>query len=242
MSARRCPHCGGLVAADLEWCGQCLNRLSTTPAGRGASDGTPSLNGDARPPAVQRSHLGGAADAVGRPAGATAPRPSGMQTPDVRVEEGRIVWVCPVCSGENPMETQRCVTCGTPFGRLFQEPGPASRVTPRGAAGLSLLFPGVGHIAGRRVADGVARAVVFAFTLTMFVSILVSARGTFGPLLLMFGLAAGLIYGATPMDAARAVRGEPPVLTTRMLLIGATAMLGLATVVLVVGGSRLAPG
>lgn len=179
---------------------------------------------------------------MGRPAGTRPQRPSGMQTPDVRVEEGRIVWVCPVCSGQNELEVQRCATCGTPFGKLFHEAGPASRVTPRGAAGLSLLFPGAGHIAARRVADGVARAVVFAFTLTMFVSILLSARGTLGPLLLMFGLAAGLIYGATPVDAARAVRGEPPVLTTRILLIGATVMLGLATVVLVVGGSRLAPG
>jgi hypothetical protein len=161
----------------------------------------------------------------------------------VRVDEGRIVWVCPMCSDENPMESQACTTCGTPFGRLFEEPGPPPRVSARGAAALSLVFPGIGHIVARHAADGLARAVVFAFTLTMFVTILGSpSGGPLTPLLILFGMASALVYATTPADAARAVRGEPPILATRVLLIGATGLLAAATLVLVLGGPGLTGG
>ena len=241
MTTRRCPTCGGLVGADLEWCGQCFTRLddrasetSGTVVGEGpTSDTTPSGNGHGPRPEVSIS----------------TPVPgqvrAGGQVTEVRVEEGRILWTCPLCASENPLEAKTCTRCGTPFGKLFEEPEPAPPVSAERAVALSLLFPGSGHIAARKVAEGVARGIVFAFALTMVLAILVAGGGLGGPLtplLLLFGGAGGIVYAASAVDAARAVRGDPPVLGTRVLLIGATVLLGLAVVVLVLGGSRLSGG
>jgi hypothetical protein len=254
VTARRCPSCGGLVGADLEWCGQCLTRLDRQePEPSTASEPEPGHELEPSPgpgveplsadPASPNGH--GATGAVpeprtGGPAGPA--RHAGLAASDVRVEAGQVLWSCPLCAAENPIAVRNCGRCGTPFGRLFEEPEPPARVSPERAAGLSLVFPGAGHVAARKVADGLARAVVFAFTLTMVLAILFAGGGIGGPLtplLVLFGGASAIVYGATAVDAARAVRKDPPILTTRMLLIGATVLLGLAVVVLVLGGSRL---
>jgi hypothetical protein len=264
VSTRRCPSCGGLVSADLEWCSQCFTRLDDRISGTSGTAARESPATAAEPPDPSTSEASAETtvtptpDATPSPNGhggprsaATGPKPAASpfraagQATEVRVEEGRILWTCPLCGSENPLETESCARCGTPFGKLFEEPEAAPPVSAERAAALSLLFPGAGHVAARRVADGVARGIVFALALTMVLAILVAGGGLGGPLtplLLLFGGAGAIVYAASAVDAARAVRGDSPVLGTRVLLIGATVLLGLAVVVLVLGGSRLSGG
>ena len=163
--------------------------------------------------------------------------------PSLRVEDGEVLWSCPACGGENALDVRACTRCGTPFGKLFEVAEPPPPVTAERAAALSLLFPGVGHIAARRVPDGLARAVVFAFTLGMALAILLGGGlgGPLLPLLILFLGASACLYLATSVDAYRSVTGDPPVLTTRMLLIGATVLMVLATGVLILSGGRAGP-
>lgn len=235
MSTRRCPACGGLVSADLEWCSQCFTRFDdegpeTAPQGEAtATGGEPA---------------GPGSPAEGSPPPPRAPAKAGTgEGGAVRVvEEGRVLWDCPVCGQENDLDTSVCSRCGTTFGRLFEEPEPPPRTSPQRAAALSLLVPGAGHVVAGRVAEGVARAVIFAFALGMVVAILAAGGGLGGPLVplvVLFVGAAATLYVATAVDAYRAVRREPPVMSTRLLLIGATVLLMVAVAVLIIGGQRL---
>lgn len=233
MSTRRCPACGGLVSADLEWCSQCFTRFDhagpETAPEEEAAEGEPA---------------GRESPAAGRPAEAGGPAKAGTgEGRAVRVvEEGRVLWDCPGCGQDNDLDTSVCSRCGTTFGRLFEEPTPPPRTSPGRAALLSLLVPGAGHVAAGHAAEGVARAVVFAFTLGMVVAILAAGGGLGGPLVPLVALfvgAAATLYLATAVDAYRAVRREPPVLSTRLLFIGATVLLLVVVAVLIIGGQRL---
>jgi hypothetical protein len=235
MSTRRCATCGGLVSADLEWCSQCFTRFDAA----GPATAGPATAEEEQ--ATEEAALRAASPPVaGRPANAT---PGTGQRAVRVVEEGRILWDCPVCGQENDLDTGVCSRCGTTFGRLFEEPEAPPRISPQRAAMLSLLVPGAGHVAGGHVADGLARGVIFAFALGMVVAILAAGSGLGGPLVplvVLFMGAAATLYLATAVDAYRAVRREAPVLSTRMLLIGATALLLVAVAVLILGGSSLA--
>ena len=110
------------------------------------------------------------------------------------------------------------------------------------AVRLSLLFPGVGHIAGGRTADGVARAVIFGWCFLTLLAMLVM-RGGFrsGPLLplvLIYVGAAGGLYGITAMDAGRAAEGDPPLLSSRVLLYGVGGLILLTVAIMFVLGAR----
>jgi len=107
---------------------------------------------------------------------------------------------------------------------------------------FSLLFPGLGHFVTGRGAEGVARAVIFAYAAASAVTILVATGGKPGPFLSLVAasvvVAVGL-YGVSAMDAARAARGEPPLLGSRILLYGGAGLILLTVVVLLVAGFRV---
>jgi hypothetical protein len=154
-----------------------------------------------------------------------------------------LVWTCPRCDLVNPIETRICTRCGARFESLFVRPdqGPA-RADPGRAARLSLLFPGAGHIAIGRTADGVARAVVFGWIALTVLAMLVM-RGGFrpGPLLpvmLLYLASAAAVYGFTAVDARRAAEGEPPLLTSRILLYGVGALILLTVGIMFLLGVR----
>jgi hypothetical protein len=132
--------------------------------------------------------------------------------------------------------------CGTPFSRLFEGESTGPQVNPGRAVGLSLLFPGAGHLVLGRTAEGVARAVVFGYALAIVVSILVArvggGIGPFLPLLLVSAVAGVGLYAVTAVDAGRIARGERPVLATRALLYGAVGLMLMTVAVLVILGSR----
>jgi hypothetical protein len=223
VTVRRCSNCGGLVGPDVEWCGQCYARVEPMWA-------------EPAPERRQGSTEPGSAPEPSARGAAAAPR-------GLRVDAEGIVWTCPTCGSENPLDASACDRCGTRFGRLFETEAPPPRISAERAAILSLVYPGIGHLVSGKLADGMARAVVFAFSLGMVLAILLGGRALGGPLVPLLVLFIGVsatLYVATAVDAYRAVRGEPPVLSTRLLLIGATVLLLTAMVVLILGGSRLA--
>jgi hypothetical protein len=128
---------------------------------------------------------------------------------------------------------------------LFQEEAPRPEIPPGRAVRFSLLFPGLGHAVAGRVAEGVARAVVFAYAAGTGISVVVARSGLglgpFLPLMLLGFASAAFLYAATAVDAGRAVRGDRPVLTTRMLLYGAVALMLITVAVLVFLGIRASP-
>jgi hypothetical protein len=154
------------------------------------------------------------------------------------------VWDCPTCSTENPIEATFCRACGTTFGSLLREPEAPERSDPGRATMYSLLFPGLGHGAAGHGAEGAARAVIFAYAAATAIIILVmtgGGPGPFLPLLIASILVAGGLYVFSAVDAGRVARGEPPVVTPRILLYGGAGLILLTVVVLVVVGLRAGP-
>jgi RNA polymerase subunit RPABC4/transcription elongation factor Spt4 len=209
MSERRCPSCGGLVAADAEWCGQCLAPLGDgAPASAAAQRGAPG-----RAPASVTERF------------------------ERREDSGTVsVWRCPACEADNPLDANACRVCGTSFASIFDEPsrtGPA--VTPASAAAWSLLLPGLGHwLAGRR-ADAAARFVLAAWVGGALV-VLVASRsgkqglGSIGALVVLFSIAVLGLWVEATVDARRVALGMGPVVSTRALLWASVALVGLSIV------------
>jgi ribosomal protein L40E/TM2 domain-containing membrane protein YozV len=248
VTSGRCPNCGGLVRPDAEWCGQCFTRLDRSPS-------PPEGESSTRPQVPGPSPSGGAAPVAGTPDGPTRPAPSGA---DVRGLEGRtpvasssgrrvratdegIVWACPTCDSENPIEATSCRTCGTPFGRLLEEKPPRPRVASGRAVAFSLLFPGLGHFVAGRGAEGLARAVLFAYAVATAVTILLATEGRPGPFLSLLAASAVVaiaLYAVSAVDAGRAAGGQPALFGSRVLLYGGAALILLTVIVLVVVGIR----
>lgn len=241
MTSRRCPNCGGLVGADAEWCTQCLTRLDRAA---GASPPAPAVPA----PEIPAGPPGGEIPPPppppppGQPTGGpVAPPPQSAAGRPIRTSKRGLVWACPTCHRENPIEAMSCEVCGTPFGTLLKEPEVAPRSDPGRAMAYSLLFPGLGHVVAGRAADGVARAVIFAYAAATAIIILVMTGGGPGPflsLLVASALVAVSLYVVSAMDAARVARGEPPQVTARILLYGGAGLILLTVVVLVVVGLR----
>jgi hypothetical protein len=164
----------------------------------------------------------------------------------IKAQGDALAWTCPTCGNENAIEAQACAACGTPFATLFAESEARPATEPGRAQALSLLFPGLGHAAAGRGAEGLARAVAFLWLAGSAVAILVIRRGLglgpFLPLVLLLLSAAVVLYAFTAVDARRAAEGRPPMLTTRMLMYGVTGMILLTVLVLVVTGIRASRG
>jgi hypothetical protein len=232
VSERRCPTCGGLVGADAEWCGQCFARLD--------EPGPPEEVVAAPTAALVPDEPVLAATPQARPAGSTAGETG------IRVEGDLVVWDCPRCGTENPIEASACTACGAAFGQLFEEEEARPTVRPGRAARLSILFPGLGHAAVGRRAEGVARAVVFGYAAATMVAILVmrggSGLGPFMALFLLCSAAAAAFYVLAAVDAARLAGGDPPILSSRGLLYGAVGLVLVTVTVLVITGIRASRG
>jgi hypothetical protein len=242
MTERRCPNCGGLVGQGAAWCGQCLTPLGENvpvsaeppkpePAQVEKSD-RPMANGQVVSEDIVPDQ---------EPAPPVPPRTKKSSGRFRAVGEG-LLWVCPECDMENPIEASACGRCGTHFRSLFHQGPVRPSVEPGRAAALSLVFPGLGHRALGRSAEGLARAVVFLWTIGMGLAILATAgaegAGPFRALLLVLFAAAAIVYATTATDARRIARGEEPMMSSRILLYGSTGLMFVIVVMLVVSGMR----
>ncbi len=173
-----------------------------------------------------------------RPASPTKPA-QGLGERMILSRGDRIVWACPTCATENPIDNPICSACGTPFRQVLQEPEDKIEVDPGRAAMFSLFFPGVGHFLVGRRGEGIARGVVFTFAmLTGLVSLGAVTRGSGGLYLMLMLLslgAAAAIYVVSTLDAGRAANGEPPLLPSRVLMYGGIGLMLASLAVVVIG-------
>ena len=222
MSARTCPRCGALLAVDDTWCGQCyLDFRPRTPASNG-----PRLPLPPRPDLV---------DAAARQAGkeASYDRVWAGPTPAPAADDPSVGWPCPECGFSNPMSTDRCEVCATPFASLFEEASEQRPMPePQKAALASLLVPGLGHARCGKIAEGIARGVLFAWAFaTGLVLMLVHLPA--GPLAAMgwlFFLAAAAIYGSTAVDAFRLAADDDQLLSPKLLMYGSAGLVGMSMI------------
>lgn len=236
MSERRCPKCGGLVGADAEWCTQCFTRLDdaeTTPA----REETPTTT-EASP----GSDLEGGETAPPRPSISRPPVPRSEIGAGLRTKGENIVWDCPACGTENPIEAAACSACGTRFGQMFQEPAEERSMDPGRAAVMSLFFPGAGHFALGRKGEAFARGIIFAFALILGLAALGPVRaGRGGTYLLLMVISLGsaaTLYLTSTADAGRAALGQQQILSMRMLLYGAVGLMFAAVVLLTIAATQ----
>jgi hypothetical protein len=229
---RRCPNCGGLVGEGAAWCGQCLTSLAERPGPDEESVASPPPD-----PSVPPGPNGEVALRLSR---------SKQGSGRFRVAGDGLVWKCPQCDLENPLDASACARCGTPFRSLFEKEQVQASVDPGRATGLSLIFPGLGHRVLGRAAEGLARAVVFLWTMGMGVAILATAggfnAGPFLPVVIVLFAAAAIVYGTTAADAGRIARGASPIMTSRMLLYGSTGLMFAVVAILVISGMRVSQG
>lgn len=150
-----------------------------------------------------------------------------------------MVWTCPVCRLENPMEETTCPRCGASFAELFRGPARRPRVSSNRAVRLSLMLPGLGHAAAGQVAEGWARGVLFLWAVGSLIGILL-VKGEGGSsivrsFLVIYGVIAAGLYVATALDASRAATARPPLVPLRRLFYGAMGLMAVTVAVLLMG-------
>ncbi len=249
MSERRCAVCGATNAAAAEWCGQCLTRFDgSVPPARPSADPVPSpppvidptpppspfgdpplLSALAEEPADVpgvRSETG--SDGETPPASPTSPLRL-AQTPPVRRQGDALLWRCPACESENPIERTMCGVCGTPLATLFgvtKETGP--KRTGSTAIWLSMVLPGAGHVWAGRVADAIARGVLFLWTSVIGVFLVTRSgrsAGIFRGIGGVFVLTATGVWIISLLESQRLSRGDVTPLVPGRILLWATAAL-----------------
>lgn len=162
----------------------------------------------------------------------TPPVPSPVRvTADPSVTEARTAtWTCPTCGEENGIDLDVCAVCGTSFAALFRQDEKPPAVDPRYALTRSLIFPGLGHRAVGRGADGLARAVLFVYTFATALLILISGPSS-GPavgLLALYGSLAVGLYVLTAVEAYQMAQGGGPIVSSRFLLWGVVTLVVLS--------------
>ena len=219
MEQDRCPNCHAMVAADAAWCGLCLTRLKplADPYPGVWPEPEPGVAPDTEPDAFTETPLLSVTPGV-----------------DADDEAGRAAreplppWECPMCGLENPFDGQVCSACGTPFGRLFEEPKAVSGIAPKDAA-FAGLVPGMGHYKMGLHADGVVRMFVFAASLVVLVMFASSSpEGAAVLITALFALMTGLCVAESAYDSFRLASRERELVSAVRILWVFLGVFGLA--------------
>ncbi|MFL5800041.1 MAG: hypothetical protein ACJ77A_19190 [Actinomycetota bacterium] len=155
--------------------------------------------------------------------------PGGGQFVDGEPAKPRPTWPCAVCGAANDIELDSCASCGAPFARLFQEEAAGPTAEPKRAVAFSLVFPGLGHaVAGKR-AEGLARAILFAWAAATAILLLTAhpagGLGFLAPMAMLFVLGAILWYAVTALDAFRLASGQRQIVSSKVMLYGVASLM-----------------
>lgn len=218
----RCPACDARNPDDATWCGQCFAPLGMPAAAETAA--SPAEAPAAGPGPEDRSH--------------TRPAAAGSDRPELRRQGDAVEWRCPTCETWNPIDDDRCMSCGRTFVSGFDAPAPHDAATTAPVSEttvvlLSALLPGAGHIAAGRVATGIARALTYVVWLVGGVLLLREASGTGASVLPAAPLLVGalVVWGLSGVDALHLARHEHrELLGPRTLLWLVVGVVGATTV------------
>lgn len=184
----RCPSCGAANPSDAAWCGQCHRRFGTPEAGVAS-------NGANAEPSETPSH-------------------ALFGHPSIANRDGAVVWTCPACDGENPLEATACARCGSDFATFFAGPKPVVRPRSSGSAAVvaSAALPGAGHWIFRLTGPAIARAVMYVWTLGISFLLLArppaSARSLVRGVGAVFALSAAAIWLLSMLETLRIREGD----------------------------------
>jgi ribosomal protein L40E len=202
MSERRCPSCGALVAADAEWCGQCLASLREP-----SSAGSPGSAGrNVRAPFGRDERDG---------------PPSVWRCPTCDAENGLDANTCRICGTsfsrlfEDPA-TAPAASPGAAAAWSLLVPGLGHWLAGRRA---------------EAVARFVLAAWIVAM-LVVLLSSRVGGAGFGGamPLVVLFAVAAVALWAEGALDGRRAAAGRRPLVSSRAMLWACVALVGLSIV------------
>jgi hypothetical protein len=221
---RRCRSCGALVYEGATWCGMCFTPVEPETASTDETERRPdghtgsSSGADPEEPPATDGSQASSAERTTAVADATAEVP---------------MWPCPVCGGRNTIDLDLCATCGTPFAELMREDRIRPDVEPRAAFRRSLLYPGLGHRLVGRTLDGFARGVLFGMLLiaTLVLGLSGVSSGLVHSLFLIYASSTVGVYVITALEASRLAEGGELMVSSRILLWTAVAILLLSIVV-----------
>jgi len=202
---RRCPNCDALVAADAEWCGQCLASLREPAA-----------------PARASADEGGAPDARARPRRAGVTSPSAWRCPTCDAENDLATIECRICGTPfgrlfEPAPPAPSVTPGAAAAWSLVFPGIGHWLAARRADAFARFALG-GWI-------GLMLLVVLASRGGA------SGLGPLAPLVALYAAAAAGLWAESAVDARRAAQHLPPVVSSRMLLWASVGLVALSVAI-----------
>ena len=215
----RCPHCGAGNPAGAAWCGQCLRRFDAAVVANG-NGAVRSTNGKLAVPSVAVPSGGSAEAAIVRTAAGPAVRTR---------EDGEPLWICPACETENELSSSACSRCGSAFTSFFADPSADARPTTAGssAIAMSAALPGASHLAMRQIGPGVARAVLYLWSLGIALLLLVwpphGAKAIVRGVGVLFALSAAGMWTLSMLETLRFTQGNHRLLVPPKVLTWFTA-------------------
>lgn len=147
--------------------------------------------------------------------------------------ERGVVWTCPRCGSENPLEAKTCTVCGSTLSDVVRGPGPERPPRDPGTAALvSLFLPGAGHGYLGLWGQAIARAVISVWV--VFTALLGAIQRSL-PLAVVFGIAAVALWVIAAHDAYQEAQGasSAALLRGRTFMYVVMGLLGLLFVMLV---------
>ena len=142
------------------------------------------------------------------PAPSAAARAGGSRAPidggAFNVDGAEITWTCSRCDSVNDFESNICSVCGTTFAEAIkppEEPKPARDANM--AALISLFLPGAGHAYLGMWGQGVARAVISLWVVTVAIFSAAQAAPQAKVMAGLFGLVATALWVVAAHDAYR---------------------------------------
>ncbi len=169
------------------------------------------------------------------------PAPVGRERPvdaGPRPERAAPAWTCPVCDADNPIDIDRCATCGTAMVVAFTPPG--EKVDGERAK-LWSAIPGMGHAkAGAGpIGGGILLLVLMAvgFGIVLFAAPATRVMGT----VILF--AGGGVWVASAFDVQRHVdHGGPWLFQPRVISVVAGVILALLFASVLIAMAAGGPG
>ena len=166
--------------------------------------------------------------------------------PEIKAAGGDPIWKCPACDADNPIDATACSRCGSSF-TSFMAAAAATPETPvrpsRSAAVLSAVLPGLGHWKMRRTGAGVARGLLYVWSLGMALLLLLQPPAAARTLVRVVGavflVAAAGVWLVSMAETLRLLEGDEREVVPKHALTWVTAGL---TALLFLGllGSALA--
>lgn len=210
----RCPSCNAHNADGATFCTLCHSSFVAPPV---VDDPAPVAEPSPDEPATVRAGVD-ESDAAAAIAVADVQGPTTSTKGTFRKTEEGFDWRCARCLEWNPLELTACSVCQLPFRDTMagEAAAPVPDVSVAVVVGLSVVAPGLGHVAAGRTGTGVMRIVLFFLFLWGGLLLRAQTSGPGGPRLAVVPLLVGalVVWIVALVDANWLAQGVPRVVLT----------------------------